>query len=117
MSLGPLVHRELLASRAARRRGDLATAWRALERAHILSQPAAWLHTRVHLAMLVLGARTLDLREVLGQLVRVAVAAPGSWLGRYPAGNDGRARTPILRPAPIPDDLRAVSARAARRAG
>jgi len=58
--------------------------------------------------MLGYGLRRLDLREVLGQLARVLVAAPGSWLGRAPLGNTGGADVGILTPMPIPDDLQAL---------
>ena len=111
-NLHPLVHRELAASRTARRARDTIGAWRSLERAHVLSQPSAWLHTRVHLAMLALAFRARDSREIVGQVVRLTVAALGSWLGRYPIGNDGRARSPINQPMPIADELRAELAAA-----
>ena len=106
--LRPHVERELEAGRAARHRRDVAAAWLALERAHILSQPSAWLHTRVHLAMLLMALRTRDPRELAGQLLRLSVAAIGSWLRRYPIGNTGRARVPINQPMPIPADLAPV---------
>ncbi|HEX7096136.1 MAG TPA: DUF3703 domain-containing protein, partial [Acidimicrobiales bacterium] len=93
------------AARVARRAGDIAEAWRLLERTHILSQPWAWLHIRAHLDMLWLALRTRDRREIKGQLVRVAVAGPGSALGRYPLGNTGRAIVPATLPMPVPDDL------------
>jgi Protein of unknown function (DUF3703) len=86
--------------------GDTAAAWLALERAHILSQAHAGPHVRVHWEMLVLGWRRLDAREVLGQVTRMLVAAPGSWLGKAPLGNTGRARVGILTPMPIAEDLR-----------
>ena len=60
--------------------------WRHLERAHILNQPLAVPHVRTHAAMLSFGVRRRNRREVLGQLVRLVVAAPGSWTGRYPRG-------------------------------
>jgi hypothetical protein len=93
------------AARAARRRGDQGAEWRHLERAHILSQPRALLHVRTHVAMLAAGIRRRDRREVLGQLLRLVVAGPGSLTGRYPAGNTGGADVSALAPMPIPDDL------------
>ena len=60
--------------------------WFHLERAHIVSQPYPWLHTRNHASMLYLAARQRDRREAVGQLLRVIVAAPGSLTGRYPRG-------------------------------
>jgi hypothetical protein len=96
---------EHAAARSARARGDHAEEWRHLERAHILSQPMAGPHVRTHLAMLGFGVRRRRGREVLGQVVRLVVAGPGSWTGRYPVGNTGGADVSALRPMPVPDDL------------
>jgi hypothetical protein len=108
-------HRQLLrstwsaernAASDARRRGDTTSEWAHLERAHVVSQPMAVAHVRTHLAMLAAGLRRRDRAEVLGQILRTLVAAPGSWTGRYPRGNTGGADVSALRPMPIPDDLR-----------
>jgi hypothetical protein len=99
---------ERAAARAARHRGDTAAEWRHLERAHILSQPLAVPHVRTHAAMLGYGVRHRQRREVVGQIVRMLVAAPGSWTGRYPVGNTGGADVRALQPMPIPEDLQAV---------
>lgn len=93
---------------AARRAPAADTRWYHLERAHILSQPAPWLHTRNHIAMLSLALRQHDRREALGQVVRIVLAAPGSWTGRYPEGNTGRVAVGLLTPMPVPADLVAV---------
>ncbi len=85
--------------------------WRAAERAHILSQPWPWPHTRTHAVMLRRALRERDRVEAIGQVVRLLVAGPGSALGRYPEGNTGRARVPLTQPMPIPDDLAATIAR------
>ena len=90
---------------AARTVTDPDTRWRHLERAHILSQPWPWPHTRNHLAMLSLALAERNRREALGQFVRVILAAPGSAAGRYPQGNTGRADAGLARPMPVPDDL------------
>ncbi|MCF3182789.1 DUF3703 domain-containing protein [Streptomyces polychromogenes] len=92
----------------ARTAGPAAERWRAAERAHILSQPWPWPHTRTHAVMLRLALRDRDMREVIGQLVRLAVAAPGSAAGKYPDGNTGRTRAGLTTPMPIPDDLAAL---------
>lgn len=109
-ALRPYVEHELLAARTARERGEVEAAWRLLERAHILSQPAAWLHTRVHWAMVILALRGGDVRELSGQLFRLALAAIGSALGRFPAGNTGRARVSAFSPMEVPGDLQAILA-------
>lgn len=94
-----------LAAAAAAGAADTDARWRALERAHILSQPWAWPHTRVHGRMLGVALRSRDRREALGQVVRLLVAAPGSASGRYPEGNTGRAAVGLREPMPVPADL------------
>src|SRR4051812_1427470 len=96
---------ERAASAASRAKGDARAEWTHLERAHILSQPMAGPHVRTHLSMLGYAMRHRNRREIVGQLVRVLVAAPGSWSGRYPVGNTGGADVSALLPLPIPDDL------------
>jgi hypothetical protein len=99
---------ERTAAREARQRDDVEGEWRHLERAHVLSQPMAVAHVRTHVAMLGYGLRRRDAHEIVGQLLRVVVAAPGTWTGRYPVGNTGGANVSALKPMPIPDDLQAV---------
>jgi hypothetical protein len=65
-------------------------------------------HARTHLAMLGFGLRQRDGREIVGQLLRLMVAAPGTWTGRYPVGNTGGAKVSAVLPMPIPDDLRVI---------
>ena len=100
------IARDLADARTAVRDGDIDRAWDALEEAHVLSQPWAWPHVKVHVLMLRLGLHTRDRREVTGQLTRIIVAGPGSLSGRYPVGNTGRASIPATRPMPIADELR-----------
>jgi hypothetical protein len=96
---------EMRAARSARDQPDNAEEWAHLERAHILSQPSAWLHIRTHSAMLAAALRKRDRHEALGQVFRFAVAGPGSLTGRYPVGNTGGANVSAFEPMPIPDDL------------
>jgi hypothetical protein len=99
---------ELGAARAARSTGDTHGEWSHLERAHILSQPMAGAHVRTHAAMFGAAIRRRDRHELLGQLFRIVVAAPGSITGKYPVGNTGGADVSAFAPMPIPDDLRAL---------
>lgn len=94
---------ELAAARAATSGGP--ARWRALERAHIVSQPWPWPRTRVHAAMIRVALHEHDRREAFGHVLRLLVAAPGSATGRYPAGNIGRSRAPLTQPMPVPQDL------------
>jgi hypothetical protein len=99
---------ERAAARAARGRGDAQAEWIHLERAHILSQPMAGRHVRTHLAMFGYAVRRHDRAEIVGQVVRLLVAAPGTWTGRYPVGNTGGADVPLREPMTVPDDLRTI---------
>lgn len=103
--LARFIEDELNDYRGARVDGRYAYAWTALERAHILSQPDPWLHTKVHLEMMGFGLWTGDWKEIAGQIVRTAVAAIGTALGRAPAGNTGRASVPLLKVMPVPSDI------------
>jgi hypothetical protein len=109
------LQQNLIESRQARRSKDFDRCWALLEDAHVLSQPWAWLHVRVHGSMFVAAVVQRDLREVRGQLSRIAVAGPGSLSGRYPTGNTGRARVPATQPMPIAGELAEVLQRAGQR--
>jgi hypothetical protein len=100
--------RELANARTAERDDDVRRAWSHLERAHVLSQAHARSHLRVHGWMLGFAWRRRDLREWVGQLPRLLLAAPGSWTGRAPRGNTGGARVGIFTPMTIPADLAAL---------
>ncbi len=87
--------------------GALDDTFRHLQRAHILGQRHTWPHIRSHLWMLRVGFARRDLREMLGQSLRIAAAAVFSrvWV---PEGNTGGANVSALRPMPVPGDLRDV---------
>ncbi len=99
---------EIDAARRARSTGDERAEWTHLERAHILSQPFAGPHVRTHFAMCAAAFRRRDRQELVGQLFRIVVAAPGSITGKYPVGNTGGADVSAFAPMPIPDDLQAL---------
>ena len=94
------------AATTARRAGDTDREWHHLERAHILSQPLAGLHMRTHAAMLGAALRSRDGHEILGQVLRLLLAVPGSLTGRYPVGNTGGADVSAFKPMAVPEDLR-----------
>lgn len=83
-------------------------AWRHLERAHILSQPFAGLHVKVHVHMMARAFRDRKWRELFGQIPRLLFAGPGSLFGRYPRGNRGTTVVSMFRPEPMPSDLVAL---------
>lgn len=87
-------------------RDDLVSAFMHLERAHVLGQWHVGPHVLAHLGMLRIGWRRRDLREIVGQLLRIPGGAIGSAMGRVPRGNTGGARVSAFRKMPIPPDLR-----------
>jgi hypothetical protein len=109
-ALRSALEKELAGYRRARRRGDIVSAWIALERAHIFSQPRLGPHLRVHGLMLGLAVRTHDWREIRGQMLRLALAPLGNLAGRIPQGNTGRSNVSAFRPMAVPDDLRRIMA-------
>lgn len=100
-----LVERELADFRTARGRNSRAEAWRALERAHIVSQAALIPHARVHILMLGYGLEQRDPREAMGQIFRLILLPVGHALRRLPVGNTGRANVSAFAPMPLPEDL------------
>lgn len=100
-----LVADEMAAFRAARDGGENASAWIALERAHIVSQPYLGPHLASHYDMLCFAAATRNWSEAAGQLVRLALAPLGALTGRIPIGNTGRSNVSAFAPMTIPDDL------------
>ncbi|NOJ82019.1 DUF3703 domain-containing protein [Myxococcus xanthus] len=104
---------ELEEASTSEARGDYQQAWRSLERAHILSQAHTWPHLRVYGLMFAFAWRRRNLRELAGQVPRLLLAAPGSWLGRAPLGNTGGANVGIFTPMPIPSDIQPILREAA----
>lgn len=89
----------------AMQRDDFETAFRHLERAHVLAQRMTGRHTFIHWRMLVAGLRRGDMREAVGQLPRIVASIVFSRLW-VPRGNSGRARVSAFKPMPVPADLR-----------
>lgn len=90
------------------KKGNLQSAWRKLERAHILGQPWPKEHTYVHLRMLVFGIKIKNTKEIIGQIPRLLVGGVKSFVGNIPVGNTGGANVPPLQPMEIPDDLQSI---------
>jgi hypothetical protein len=61
-------------------------------------------HVINHYWMLKVGGRRRDVREVLGQILRI-IGSVGSLIGRVPIGNTGGANVSAIKPMPIPPDL------------
>ncbi len=109
------INRNMIDARKARKERQWDVCWLLLEDAHVLSQPWAWLHIRVHGSMCVTGMAQRDVREVSGQVLRFLVGGPASAVGKYPMGNTGRARVPAMQPMPIRSDLAMMLERSGQR--
>jgi hypothetical protein len=91
---------------AARVENNNATAWRALERAHIVSQPFLSLHLASHMAMLGFAVHERHPKEIFGQIIRLVLAPLGAMTGRIPVGNTRRSNVSAFRSMDLPEDLR-----------
>ncbi|MBK6751782.1 MAG: DUF3703 domain-containing protein [Pyrinomonadaceae bacterium] len=88
--------------------GDLSSAFRHLERAHVLGQASTYHHTRVHWRMFRLALMMHSALEIWGQFIRIIGAATKTPLGIYPTGNTGGANVWFFKPMPVPDDLQEI---------
>lgn len=109
----PFVDDELRAAAAAEAAGDPEAGFRHLERAHVLGQASTLQHIRAHYHMLLWGIRQRSAREVLGQVLRVIVAAMKTAIKAVPVGNTGGSNVGPFQSMPVPRDLSAIIARAA----
>ncbi|MBD2200138.1 MULTISPECIES: DUF3703 domain-containing protein [Calothrix] len=88
---------------------DFASAWIALQRAHILGQNDAIAHTIAHWQMLKLAWKQRDFREIMGQLVSTILAIPLTLLygnSRYLRG--GKAHVQESEKMSIPEDIQQI---------
>lgn len=92
----------------ARKQKNSLQAWGYLQRAHILSQEFAFLHTAVHVEMIKYALAEKNWKELRGQIPRLFLAGIGSLMGRAPRGNPGTSDYGIFKKHPIPQDLAQV---------
>ena len=84
---------------------EFAIAWYHLERSHIIGQSYPMEHTYSHWLMLKFGFRQKNVKEVLGQVVRLLVDGWKSFIDHVPTGNTGGADVPPLKKMELPQDL------------
>jgi Protein of unknown function (DUF3703) len=104
----PYVEREIRAAYQAEAEGKPEVAFSHLERAHILGQTSTVEHVRVHWHMFLWSIRQSDVRECLGQLLRIVGASIGTALGLVPLGNTGGTNVKPFESMPIPPELAAL---------
>jgi hypothetical protein len=76
-----------------------------LERAHILGQKNIVAHLKIHIWMLKVAIKQEDLKELIGQLIRIPLAVIGSAIGIVPIGNTGGSNVHIFKRMKVPEDL------------
>lgn len=96
---------ELNCYKTALNKDHLDSAWYHIERAHIIGQRYPLEHTKTHWKMLSLGWKTNDLKEILGQVIRLLLGAPFSLINKIPVGNVGSSRVSMIKPQRIPEDI------------
>ena len=101
----PYVESEILAAREAESGGQPDVAFSHLERAHILGQASTVEHVRAHWHMLLWSIRQRNVREGLGQLVRIGGAAISTAVGLVPQGNTGGTNVNPFKSMPLPPEL------------
>jgi hypothetical protein len=102
-NIRPYVDAELRAARL-----DANREFAHLERAHVLGQASTREHLRVHWRMLLWAWRHRELRELFGQVFRIAGAATKTFIGLVPAGNTGGANVSPVQPMPLDPELAAI---------
>ncbi|OEY67512.1 DUF3703 domain-containing protein [Marinobacter sp. X15-166B] len=106
--VAPYVGAELANARRARSAGDRQQEFAHLERAHVLGQESTYWHVKVHTLMLSWAMRNGALREIWGQLFRIAGAATKTAFGLVPQGNTGGADVSPFKTMPIAPELAAL---------
>lgn len=105
-SLKPFFNTELSLFKKEYDNNNLQSAWRHLERAHVIGQAYPYEHSLVHWKMLQFGFRIKSFREITGQIPRLLVGGVKSFAGTIPVGNTGGSNIPPLKPLPIENDIR-----------
>lgn len=96
---------ELALAGQARRLRNLDGAVAHLERAHILGQRYLFAHLNTHVLLFAVASQRLNVREMVGQIIRLIAVVPGYLTGWVPKGNTGSANVSALKPMTPPDDL------------
>ncbi|SMY34170.1 DUF3703 domain-containing protein [Photobacterium andalusiense] len=100
-NIAPYVKRELIRSYRAQKRADSVAAFRYLENAHVLGQESTYWHVKVHYLMLCWAIKQRDIKEVIGQLIRIVGAALLTAIDGVPMGNTGGSNVHALKVMPI----------------
>lgn len=82
-----------------------------LENAHVLGQASTFLHTKVHILMLLWAVRQLNIKEGLGQVMRIVGAVTKAAIGFNPFGNEGGTNVSPFKVLPVTPKLVTILAK------
>jgi hypothetical protein len=97
-------HKQLNLGKAALKNSDYKKAFHHFENAHILGQQHVGRHTISHYWMFVLGIKTKNSKEIVGQVFRI-IASILFTLIWVPLGNTGGTNISPIKPIPIRKEL------------
>jgi hypothetical protein len=107
-NIAPYVNEEILKAIQAQNTGDYSSAFTYLENAHVLGQESTYWHVKVHYLMMLWGIKQKNLKEVLGQVIRIIGAALLTALKSVPAGNTGGSNVSPVKIMPIKPEYAAI---------
>lgn len=108
----PYVAQQIRLALAARQAGKSDIEFKHLENAHVLGQASTLLHTQVHWLMFTWAIRNHNLRELLGQALRIVGAFTKTALGLIPEGNTGGSNISPFAKLPIDANFAKIIAQA-----
>ena len=116
-NVSPYVEQELSLAYQARKNGLIDIEFSHLESAHVLGQESTYLHVKVHGLMLLWGWRNKQIKEVLGQALRILGAATKTAIGLVPEGNTGGVNISPFKVLPINAKHQAIISKAKHSVG
>jgi|TARA_R100001377_G_C3151287_1_gene96378 hypothetical protein len=116
-NVSPYVEQELSLAYQARKNGLIDIEFSHLESAHVLGQESTYLHVKVHGLMLLWGWRNKQIKEVLGQALRILGAATKTAIGLVPEGNTGGVNVSPFKVLPINAKHQAIISKAKHSVG
>ena len=110
-NIKPHVDQEVTLAKKARKHGDVSVEFSHLENAHVFGQASTFLNTKVHILMLLWAVRQLNIKEGLGQVMRIVGAATKAAIGFNPFGNEGGTNVSPFKVLPVTPKLVTILAK------
>ena len=111
-SIAPYVNEEILKATQAQDAGDYSSAFTYLENAHVLGQESTYWHVKVHYLMMLWGFKQHNIKEILGQVIRIMGAALLTAVKGVPVGNTGGSNVSPVKVMPIKPEHAAIISKA-----